>query len=450
MAKDIEDFEKMSDDEFMDLLENIDSVDEGVDTEVDENSNENIEDDDFEDTDYPDGEADETENESEEESEETEETSTEPNDETEETEKSEDKENTQDQNDKVDDTETENTESKDETKPNNEIENYKKAYNQLLNEKAKYEDFYKQVTSEFVANGKVMKGFDDPKKIIRAQQMAAGFSEKMKAFKKYKPFINPLVENGLVDNPEKFNLAINAIAGDKEAIKQLIKESEIDPVELDMDNINYEPKNQIASDIEVAFDDVIETAEQYGVRDRVENVIGKDWDDNSVIELLEDPQNSADLINHISTGVYDMVQQRIEEKKMTDPYGAFSKKRSIDQYREAANELEQEYIQYMNAQQIQAQNEQQNNYTDPYAGLNESQQFSEEEIQAEIERIKLEKQQEQYSENIKRNEEVDKARRKAASVSKKKPRSKTRKESFDPGKLSDEEFEELLNSFITQ
>jgi hypothetical protein len=437
------DFDKMSDEEFMNIVENIDSY---ADNENEENDN-------VEDTDLDNEESENIENESEEESEEIEE----PEENSEEIDEPKEETNIEDNEDQEEnaqeDQEESNEEAKEETsskdaneKSNKEIEDYKKAYEELMQEKAKYENFYNQVTSEFVANGKVMKGFDDPKKIIRSQQMAAGFSEKMKAFKKYKPFINPLIENGLIDNPDKFNLAINAVSGDVEALKTLIQEAKIDPVELDMENINYEPKNQIASDIEIAFEDVIETADQYGVRDKVESVIGNDWDDNSVIELLEDSQNSADLINHISTGVYDMVQQRIAEKKMTDPYGAFSQKRSIDQYREAASELEQEYLQYLNSQQQQEAQDAQQQYQDPYAEINNTKQFSEEEIQAEIERIKQEK----YSEKIKRNEEVDKARRKAASVSKKKPRSKSKKEAFDPGKLSDAEFEDLLNSLITQ
>jgi len=330
---------------------------------------------------------------------------------------------------------------------------YQEAYEKALKESERYKKFYNEVTSEFVANGKVMKGFDDPKKIIQAQQMAAGFSDKMKAFKQYRPFINPLREKGIIDNPDKFNLMLNALDGDKEAIKKIIQEAEIDPTELDMENIDYKPTNQLASDIEVAFEDVIGTAEQYGVRDRVEQVVGKDWDDNSVIELLEDPQNSADLVNHLSTGVYDLVQQKIAEKKMTDPYGVYSNKRAIDQYREAAQELESEYLTYIEQEQKRLASEgvafDANGHPVRDNGYGKAQSephFSEEEIQAEINRIK---QEQEYASRVeKRNAEADKGRRKAASVSKRKPRSKKKEITFDPGKMSDEEFTEFLDSMI--
>jgi len=457
------DFENMSDEEFMDVLDNIDQFDNNIESEVDnedtdqnqddtetevDGSETNQEDDDFfedndEDTSIEDqnGNEENSQEEIEDDNTGSEELGNNESEESSEADKATD--------DKADEPNNESNAQKGMTQE--EID-YRKAYEEAISEKAKYEDFYKQVTSEFVANGKVIKGFDDPKKIIQAQQMAAGFSDKMKSFKQYRPFITPLKEKGIIDNPDKFNLMINALDGDKEAIKTLIQQAEIDPVELDMENIDYKPKNQISSDIEVAFEDVVDTAEQYGVRDKVEQVIAKDWDDNSVIELLEDPQNSADLVNHLSTGVYDLVQSRIAEKKMTDPYGAFNKKRAIDQYREAASELEQEYLIYLQEQEAmqygngnaQAEPGIQNNGF----GSNASQ-FSEEEIQAEIERIK---QEQEYKTNVnKRNAEADKSRRKAASVSRKKPKSRKKEtKEFDVGSLSDEEFEELLNSFINE
>ena len=442
------DFDKLSDEDVMNILEDIDSIDD-VEPEG------NIEDTDHTEDPEPEDETETETNEGDDDfSQDTDEDETEG-------EETEDGENSQEDVDE----ESENSEGEEGEEPKGETEltpeeekelesntdgmtkqekiDYKKAYEEALAEKEQYEDFYKQATSEFVANGKVMKGFNDPKKIIQAQQMAAGFSEKMKAFKKYRPFINPLKEKGMLENPDKFNLMLNALDGDKEAIKKIIQEAEIDPTELDMENVNYKANNHISTDIEVAFDDVIDTASQYGVRDRVEQVVAKDWDDDSVIELLEDPQNSADLINHLSTGVYDLVQERISQKKISDPYGAYANKRAIDQYREAANELENELIQQLQAQEAATQDN-----TSIQNQAEQSQQFSEDEIQAEIERIRKER---VYTEKVKqKNAEADKGRKKAASVSKRKTRTRKKETEFDPGKMSDEEFTSYLDSLVFQ
>jgi hypothetical protein len=441
------DYDKLSDEEFMNVLEEVES---GNDTEPEEDIEdtdhvENDTDSDEFDTETNDGDDDlddDTEDYFDDDDDEDDGENAQNNEDA-------DDEGSDDEDDSEDDDDDSDTELSDEQKAeldsatkgmsDKEKVDYKKAYEEAIAEKEQYENFYKQATSEFVANGKVMKGFNDPKKIIQAQQMAAGFSEKMKAFKKYRPFINPLKEKGMLENPEKFNLMLNALDGDKEAIKKIIQDAEIDPIELDMENINYQPKNQISSDIEVAFDDVIETASQYGVKDKVEQLIANDWDDSSVIELLEDPQNSADLVNHLSTGVYDLVQQRIGEKKIADPYGAFSNKRAIDQYREAANELEQEHIYSLQQQQDAAA-------FDEQIQDDGGHQFSEEEIQAEMDRIRQER---EYKSKVqKKNAEADKGRKKAASVSKRKSKTRKKAEVFDPGKMTDEEFTEYLDSLI--
>lgn len=347
---------------------------------------------------------------------------------TDETEESEDDADSEDDNAGANDTDEENA------------LDYKAEYAKLqseLEDKKKFEDFYNEVTSEFIANGKKTRGFDDPKKIIQAQQMAAGFSEKMIGFKKYRPFMNALKEKGMLDTPDKFNLAMNLLDGDPEALKQHIKNLEIDPFEMDMENINYTPTNQIASDLEIALDDVMESASRHNVQDEVRNVLNGTWDDDSVIELLEDPENSADLINHISSGAYDVVQGRIAQKRSVDVNGSYSRKPMIEQYREAAREIEQEII---SQQQLNAQEQEVN-----------------QDAEADrLKQLKLETQkteeakQQAYAEKVRKREnaKADEARKKAASLSKKKPGRRKKKITFDPGQASDEEFNSYLDGLI--
>ena len=319
--------------------------------------------------------------------------------------------------------------------------NYEEQYRQLLGDQDRlhgFENFYNEVTSEFMANGKKIKGFTDPKKIIESQQMAAGFSDKMAGFTKYKPFMNTLKDKGMLDSPEKFNLAMNLLDGDQEAIKQHIKNLEIDPFEMDMENINYDGKNQVSSNLEIAYDEILENAGTNHVRQEVQDVIRGDWDDQSVVALLEDKQSSADLVNHISTGAYKVVQERMAEKKRTDVNQVYTSKPMIEQYREAARELEGEYVNHVNAQQQQYQNQQ-----------GQQQQIDEQAVQDEIARIEQERGDEEYRSKVeKQNAKADTARKKATSVSKKKPSTKTNKKVFDPGNANDEQFTKYLDSLI--
>ena len=339
-------------------------------------------------------------------------------------------------NDDSDDSET-NESPVEDGKETDEV-NYEEQYKNLLSENDKlkqFENFYDEVTSEFTANGKKVKGFTDPKKVIESQQMAAGFSDKMASFSKYKPFMNSIKDNGFLDNPEKFNLAMSLLEGNEDALKKHIKDLKIDPFEMDMENINYQSKNQVSSDLEVAYSDVIENAKVHNVDKEVQDIINRDWDDKSVIELLEDPQSSADLVNHISSGAYKVVQERISEKKRTDANNVYSRKPVIQQYREAAREIELEYeSKTSNQNNVQSSN---------------SQEISEKAIQTEIKKIETERQNEQYRAQVeKKNAKADEARKKATSVSKKKPRAKNTKNVFDPSNANDDQFTKYLDSLI--
>ena len=113
-------------------------------------------------------------------------------------------------------------------------------------EEINYKEFYEKVAlAKFTANGREVEGFKNPEDLIRAQQMLHGYSDKMKVFKEYKKFLKPLEERGVVSDPEKFNLAMSLLDGDPEAIKKILKEKNIDPMELDLDDIKYSPKNKL-------------------------------------------------------------------------------------------------------------------------------------------------------------------------------------------------------------
>jgi len=175
-----ENYDKMSDEDFEDLLDNIDDIEDPIEDtdQIDEESDSeeeeaetNEEDDDF---------LDDTEEDSEDEEDDLDEENSH---EIEDDDEDDTEESTED-----DAKDTEDDESEDQVAPEDMTTqdkiDYQKAYEEALAEKDEYQAFYNQVTSEFVANGKTMRGFSDPKKIIQAQQMAAGFGEKMKAFKK--------------------------------------------------------------------------------------------------------------------------------------------------------------------------------------------------------------------------------------------------------------------------
>ncbi len=338
--------------------------------------------------------------------------------------------------------------SEDDTKDSNDGEStdtpetdYKKQYEELMTKNQTLQGFYDQVTADFKANGKMVKGFTDPKKIVQSNQMAAGYGEKMAGFKQYRPFMAPLKERGMLDDLDKFNLAMNIIDGDKEALKQHIKNLDIDPVtDLDIDEgINYTGKNHASDETDLALDDMFERARSTGVEDKLKDVLFEKWDRASAAELISDPESSRGIVDHISTGVYDAVMERVSENKRTDTDGLFSTKSNLVQYQIAAKELKDEYDSDMNAQQQESDTQQ---------AAEQARLQQEAETAAEAKRQADLIAQQEYKTKVAKNNKAEQARKKAASVSKRKSKPAPKK-AFDPMTLDGDKFQDYFNSMIT-
>ena len=203
-----------------------------------------------------------------------------------------------------------------------------------------YKEFYEQVAlAKFTANGKEVEGFKDPADLIRAQQMLHGYSDKMKVFKEYKPFLKALEERKLTTDADKFNLAMSIVDGDPEAIKKVLKEKGIDPLELDLEDIKYTEKNTLPSKAQLLIEDTYEQAENLGVGDKFTKVINKDWDIKSLQELVTNNAVRSDLLQHLSDGTYDIVSDEIKKMELLDVTGVLNNMPSVEKYRLAVQRL---------------------------------------------------------------------------------------------------------------
>ena len=215
-----------------------------------------------------------------------------------------------------------------------------------------YKEFYEKVAlAKFTANGKEVEGFKDPADLIRAQQALHGYSDKMKVIKEYKPFLKALEERGITADADKFNLAMSLIDGDPEAIKKVLKDKNIDPLELDLDDIRYTAKNVLPSKAQMLIEETYEQAENLGVGDKFSRVINKDWDITSLKELVENSAVRNDLIQHLNDGTYDVVSDEIKRMELLDINGSLSGMSSIDKYRMAVGRIHQRNL---NSQPVQA------------------------------------------------------------------------------------------------
>ena len=203
------------------------------------------------------------------------------------------------------------------------------------NQEVDYKSIYEQVFKPFKANGKEItpKSVED---IISLMQMGANYTKKMQLMAPMKKVVQSL-DNAKIDEQE-LNFLIDVSKGDKEAIKQLLIKHKIDPLEIDLDDDNtYSPRNNIASDEDVEFNDTL--MDIYDSLPRIQEILNNTWDDNSKKAILKDPRLMRALHEEVQMGRFDEVQKRLEAEKTFGRYRGVS---DVNAYIDLVSKMEQE------------------------------------------------------------------------------------------------------------
>ena len=203
------------------------------------------------------------------------------------------------------------------------------------NQEVDYKSIYEQVFKPFKANGKEItpKSVED---IISLMQMGANYTKKMQLMAPMKKIVQSL-DNAKIDEQE-LNFLIDVSKGDKEAIKQLLIKHKIDPLEIDLDGDNtYSPRNNIASDEDVEFNDTL--MDIHDSLPRIQEILNNTWDDNSKKAILKDPRLMRALHEEVQMGRFDEVQKRLEAEKTFGRYKGVS---DVDAYIDLVSKMEQE------------------------------------------------------------------------------------------------------------
>ena len=310
----------------------------------------------------------------------------------------------------------------------------------------KLKKFYDEIANaEFVANGKKVKGFTDPSKIIRSQQMLHDYSNKMRGINEYKPYLKTLKDKGIIGNEEKFNFAMSLLDGDKATIKKHLESLKIDPVDLELDddaNAQYSPRNYMPSKESLVLDEAMDIARSSGVEDKLRTVIAKEWDEESFGEFLRDPRVRNDLITHMQDGSFDTIQNKMTEMEMLDLTGSFRGLKSTDKYRAAIAEINREIQYQYNRQSVNPSiPQQQQYYRSAPVGQNQYQ------PNAEAERLALAAKEAEYKAMAEKKLRDDEARKRAAMITKKNSVTVTQKK-FDPLALEGDDLDNFVNELI--
>ena len=178
-----------------------------------------------------------------------------------------------------------------------------------------YKAAYEKITAPFKANGKQIE-IKSPDEIIQMMKMGANYTRKMQSIAPYRKALLMLQNNDLLDE-SKISFLIDLNRKDPAAVQKLIKDSGIDPLDIDINaESTYQPGHHQISDSEAALSSVLEdvTSTQEG-RETVQ-IISKEWDQASKEALLEDPNIVAVINEQRQNGVYDTIVNEIERLRI--------------------------------------------------------------------------------------------------------------------------------------
>jgi len=201
-----------------------------------------------------------------------------------------------------------------------------------------YEADYKSIMEPFKANGKQMT-VETVKDAKQLMSMGAGFSHRMKQIKPYLKLIKTLEANDLLD-ADKVNHLIDLSKKDPKAIAKLMKDGDIDPLDVDVDSAeDYEPKKHQISDEQYDLGEVLDEIREDENFDRTVKLLGEDWDAESQAVVKKNPVIVKVINDHMQDGTFEKVQAVVDrERTMGRLEGVSDQKAYLNVYEQLSKE----------------------------------------------------------------------------------------------------------------
>ena len=224
----------------------------------------------------------------------------------------------------------------DETFSDNEADTEEELQTEEVSNQVDYKVEYERLMAPFKANGKEIKinSVDDA---IRLMQMGSDYTAKMTGLKPSMKLMKMLENNDLL-NEDKLSYLIDLDKKNPEAITKLIKDSGIDPLDVDVsEDTNYNPSNYSVSDAEVELENVLESIKSTPTYGKTMDMISNHWDDISKNELLKEPKLITILNDHMASGVYDQINKVVENERMLGRLNGLS---NLEAYKQVGDAIQ--------------------------------------------------------------------------------------------------------------
>ena len=199
-----------------------------------------------------------------------------------------------------------------------------------------YKAMYERITTPFKANGKdiAVKNVDDA---ISLMQMGANYNKKMAALKPNLKLMKLLENNGLL-NEERIGFLIDLEKKNPNAINKLIKDSGLDPMDLDAEKASeYKPNTYTVDDREMELDTVLDEIQGTPSYNRTLEIVSTKWDGSSKQVIASSPQLLKVINAHVQNGIYDTIIKEVDSERV---YGRLDGLSDIEAYRKVGDAIQ--------------------------------------------------------------------------------------------------------------
>lgn len=198
-----------------------------------------------------------------------------------------------------------------------------------------YKAEYEKLLAPFKANGREIRinGVSDA---IALMQMGANYNKKMAALKPNLKLMKMLENNNLLSE-EKISFLIDLEKKNPNAINKLVKDSGLDPMDLDADKASeYKQTAYTVDDREIELDTVLDELQNSPGYNQTLDVVGNKWDAASKQVIANAPQLLRVINDHVQSGIYDLISKEVENERL---FGRLNGLSDIEAYRQIGDAL---------------------------------------------------------------------------------------------------------------
>jgi len=199
-----------------------------------------------------------------------------------------------------------------------------------------YEDEHKKLLAPFKANNREMQ-VDSVEEARKLMQMGANYTKKMTELKPNLRIMKMLDNHNLLDE-SKLSYLIDLDKKNPEAISKLIKESGLDPLDMDTEKeTSYQPSTYTVDDKEVQLDTILGDIRGTSSYNQTVDIISNKWDESSKRIIVENPDLITIINDHVTSGVYEQINSVIERKRMLGELNGIS---DLDAYKQVGDAIQ--------------------------------------------------------------------------------------------------------------